>query len=202
MKIHWIFVLGFLVAALISCQCLHKQSTAANPSRVQIDEHSVLIPGTAIAGADREAITKIFRKYDSSLYRIAVYENGSLKKQIGKMDEMQMGEVTQEYSRNAKANGLTNWITRIGNVKHVTATNQGGNPTHVTSVNQAGYTTHVTSVNQAGNPTHVTTVNQAGSITHVTSVNHPGRPTHATTIAEESDALVQEVTPILEKYSK
>jgi hypothetical protein len=179
MKIRWIFALGFLVAALISCQCLRKQSTAANPSRVQIEEHSILIPGTAIAGEDREALNKIFRKYDSSLYRIAVYENGSLKKQIGKMDEMQMGEVAQEYSRNAKANGLTNWTTQLGNI------------THVTSVNHP-----------LGNPTHVTSVNQAGNPTHVTSVNQGGRPTHATTIGKESDALVQEVTPILEKYSK
>jgi len=203
MKIRWILAVGFLVAALISCQCLHKQSTAANPSRIQIDEHSVLIPGTAIADADREALTKIFRKYDSSLYRIAVYENGKLKKQIGKMEDMQMGEVVQEYARNAEANGLSNWITRIGNVKHVTAANTLGNPTHVTSVNQAGITTHVTAVNQTGNPTHVTSVNQTGNPTHVTSVNHhPGRPAHVTTIAEESDALVQEVTPILEKYSK
>jgi len=215
MKIRWILAVGFLVAALISCQCLHKQSTAANPSRIQIDEHSVLIPGTAIADADREALTKIFRKYDSSLYRIAVYENGKLKKQIGKMEDMQMGEVAQEYARNAGANGLSNWITRIGNVKHVTAANTLGNPTHVTSVNQAGVTTHVTAVNQTGNPTHVTAVNQTGNPTHVTSVNqtgnpthvtsvnhHPGRPAHVTTIAEESDALVQEVTPILEKYSK
>src|SRR6476659_6483429 len=162
MKIRWILALGFLVAALISCQCLHKQSTAANPSRIQIDEHSVLIPGTAIADADREALTKIFRKYDSSLYRIAVYENGKLKKQIGKMEDMQMGEVVQEYARNAEANGLSNWITRIGNVKHVTAANTLGNPTHVTSVNQAGITTHVTAVNQTGNPTHVTSVNQTG----------------------------------------
>jgi len=215
MKIRWILALGFLIAALISCQCLHKQSTAANPSRIQIDEHSVLIPGTSIADADREALNKIFRKYDSSLYRIAVYENGKLKKQIGKMEDMQMGEVAQEYARNAGANGLSNWITRIGNVKHVTAANTLSNPTHLTSVNQAGVTTHVTAVNQTGNPTHVTAVNQTGNPTHVTSVNqtgnpthvtsvnhHPGRPAHVTTIAEESDALVQEVTPILEKYSK
>lgn len=178
MKLCLIFAAGLLVAALISCQCLRKQSTAANPSRVQIDEHSVLIPGTAITGADREAIKKIFRKYDSSLYRIALYENGRLEKQIGKMKDMQMGEIAQEYTRNAQANGVSNWITRIGYVKHVTV------------------------ANTMGNPTHVTTVNQAGNPTHVTSVNHVGRPTHATIIAEESDALVQEVTPILEKYSK
>ena len=190
MKLRLIFTAGLLIAALISCQCLRKQSTAAGRSRVQIDEHSILIPGTAIASADREALNKIFRKYDSSLYRISVYENGSLKKQIGKMDEMQMGEVAQEYSRNAKANGLTNWTNQIGSTSHVTIINRVGNPTHVTSVNQVGNPTHVTSVNQAGNPTHVTSVNQNG------------RPTHSTTIGKESDALVQEVTPILEKYSK
>jgi hypothetical protein len=190
MKLRLIFAAGLLITALISCQGLRMQSTAAGRSRVQIDEHSILIPGTAIAAADREALNKIFRKYDSSLYRITVYENGSLKKQIGKMDEMQMGEVAQEYSRNAQATGLTNWTNKIGNTTHVTTINRVGNPTHVTSVNQVGNPTHVTSVNQGGNPTHVTSVNQNG------------RPTHATTIGKESDALVREVTPILEKYSK
>ena len=107
MKIRLILALGLLVAALISCQCIHNQSTASARNPVQFDEHAVLIPGTAISGADQEALNKIFRKYDGSLYRIAVYENGSLKTQIGKMDEMQMGEITQEYSRNAAASGLT-----------------------------------------------------------------------------------------------
>ena len=192
MKLRVIFALGLLVAALISCQCIRKQSTASGRRSVQIDEHSVLIPGTAISGEDQEALNKIFRKYDSSLYRIGVYENGSLKKQIGKMDEMQMGEIAQEYSRNATVRGLTNWINKIGNPTHVTHL---GNPTHVTTT---GNPTHVTTT---GNPTHVTTT---GVPTHVT---HLGQPTHVThpddaSIDKESDALVKEVTPILEKYNK
>jgi len=201
MKLRMIFAAGLLLAALISCQCLRKQSAAAGGSRVQIDEHSILIPGTAIAAADREAVNKIFRKYDSSLYRIAIYESGTLKKEIGTMNEMQIGEIAQEYSRNAKANGLTNWTNQIGNITHVTNSNHG-NVTHVTAINQVGNPTHVTAVNQTGNPTHVTSVNQGGSPTHVTTVNQNGRPTHTTAIGKESDALVQEVTPILEKYSK
>ena len=197
MKLRLIFALGLFVAALVSCEGIRRQSTAAGPNRIKIDEHSVLIPGTAISGEDQEAVGKIFKKYDSSLYRIAVYENGRLKKRLGKMSEMQMGTIASEYSRNAKASGLTNWAMKIGSPTHITTT---GSVTHVT---QGGSTTHVT---QGGSPTHVTTtgsvthVTRGGSTTHVTTA---GSPTHVTqNIPPESDALVKEVTPILEKYSK
>jgi len=50
-----------------------------------------------------------------------------------------------------------------------------------------GFVTH-----QAGNPTHLPAT---GSPTHAGVVTHPTDPT-------DSDALVKEVTPILEKYSK
>jgi hypothetical protein len=171
MKLRLIFALSLFVAALLSCEGIRRQSAAAGGDRIKIDEHSVLIPGTAISGEDREAVTKIFRKYDGSLYRIAVYKNGNVEKQLGKMSEMEIGPIAAEYSSNAKASGLTNWTMKIGNPTHIES---AGNPTHV------GDPTHV------GNPTHVAT----------------GRPTHGATIAQTSDALVKEVTPILEKYSK
>ena len=200
MKIRWILVLGLFVAALISCQCLRKRS---GQSPVQIDEHSILVPGTAISSADQEALNKIFRKYDSSVYRIAVYEGGSLKKQIGEMEAMYVDDVTKDYAQNATAVGLTSWINQLGVRTHVTRfppTRPGGT-THVTHpggtthVTRTANTTHVTT----GQPTHVTT----GQGTHVTT----GEPTHVThlnfaSLEEESDALVKEVTPILEKYSK
>jgi hypothetical protein len=186
MKIHVILALG-LALALLSCEEVRKQSTAASPSSIKLEEHSIVIPGTAISKADQAAVTGIFKKYDNSLYRIAVYENGSLKKQLGKMSEMQMGTMTSEYSNQAKASGLTNWTMQIGNPNHVTT---GGNPNHVTT---AGNPNHVTT---AGNPNHVT---NNGSPTHITTA---GNTNHVTRSSQDSDALVKEVTPILEKYAK
>ncbi len=191
MKTRLIFALGLSVVALVSCQRAPNQSTTSVRSPVQIDEHSVLIPGTAISGEDQEALNRIFQKYDDSLYRIAVYENGSLKKQIGNMDEIQIGEIAQEYSTNATASGLSNWTNQIGARTHVT---HYPPTTHVT---HPGDTTHVT---HPGDTTHVT---HPGDTTHVTT----GQPTHVThpdfaSIDQESDALVKEVTPILEKYSR
>lgn len=180
MKLRLIFALGLFVVALLSCEAIRNQS-AVSGHNVKIDKHSILIPGTTISGGDQDAVTKIFRKYDSSLYRIAVYENGSLKRHIGKMSEMQIGTIASEYTNNAKASGLTNWTMQIGLTTHVTTSVTGGSPTHVTT---AGSSTHVTT---AGSPTHVTT---------------QGSSTHITKIPQESDALVKEVTPILEKYSK
>ena len=196
MKTRLIFALGLSVVALVSCQRAPNQSTTSGRSPVQIDEHSVLIPGTAISSEDQEALNRIFQKYDDSLYRIAVYENGSLKKQIGNMDEIQIGEIAQEYSTNATASGLSNWTNQIGARTHVT---HYAPTTHVT---RPGDTTHVT---RPGDTTHVTQANDAehpGDTTHVTT----GQPTHVThpdfaSIDQESDALVKEVTPILEKYS-
>ena len=189
MKLCLIFSVGLFVAALLSCEAIRNQSAVSGHNAVKIDEHSVLIPGTTISGEDRNAVTKIFKKYDSSLYRIAVYENGRLKKHIGKMSEMRIGEIAGEYTKNAKASGLSNWTMQIGFITHVTAT-AAGSPTHVT---QGGSPTHVTTT---GSPTHVTTT---GSPTHVTT---QGSLTHITKIQPESDALVKEVTPILAKYSK
>jgi len=194
MKTGWILALGLFVVAVISCQCLRKQS---DRRKVEIGEHSILIPGTAISESDQESLNQIFRKYDNSLYRIAVYENGGFKKQIGRMTEMEIAEVTKDYGRNATATGLSNWTLQIGLRTHVTRypptthVTRPGDTTHVTT----GVPTHVTT----GQPTHVTT----GTPTHVTT----GAPTHVThhdfpSIEAESDALVREVTPILEKYSK
>ena len=55
MKIRLIFALGLLVVALLSCQGIRKQSGASGRSAVQIDEHAVLIPGTAIAGVPKKS---------------------------------------------------------------------------------------------------------------------------------------------------
>lgn len=187
MKIHVILALGLIVVALLSCEEVGRQSAVAGPNAVKLDEHSIVIPGTAISKADQEAVSGIFKKYDNALYRIAVYENGSLKKQLGSMSEMQMGAVTSEYSSQAKASGLTNWTMQIGNTNHVTTV---GNPNHVTT---SGNTNHVTT---AGNPNHVT---NNGSPNHVTTAENTN---HVTRSSQDSDALVKEVTPILEKYAK
>ncbi len=96
MKYRVIIPLGLVVAALVSCQGVGRQSAAARPNAIKVDEHSVLIPGTAISEDDQAAVNNIFKKYDSSLYRIAVYENGSLKKQLGKMSEMQIGAIASD----------------------------------------------------------------------------------------------------------
>ncbi|MGI8891162.1 MAG: hypothetical protein ACR2G0_10330 [Chthoniobacterales bacterium] len=170
MKIAWIFALGFFVAAVISCQCLRPPS---GRSAVQINEHTILIPGTSISGTDQEALNRVFRKYDNSLYRIAFYENGGPKKQIGEMDEMQVAEITKDYARKATASGLSSWIFQIGRRTHITL--------------HPSATTHVTT----GQTTHVT----MSESTHVTRHQFAS-------IDDESDALVKEVTPILEKYSK
>jgi hypothetical protein len=194
MKLYLFFALGLLIAALISCECIRTQSGHGS---VQIDEHSVLISGTAISAEDQAALNKIFRNYDSLLYRIGVYEKGSLKKQIGTMEEMQMGEIATEYSKNATANGLTNWVNQIGARTHVT---HYPPTTHVTRPGDSATRGAIVRA-PSGDTTHVT---HPGDTTHVT---HPGQPTHVThtdfaSLDQESDALVKEVTPILEKYSK
>ena len=212
MKLRMIFALGLLVAVLVSCECLRNQSSGRG--RVQINEHFIRIPGTAISLEDQAALNRVFGKYDSALYRITAYENGSVKKQIGKMDEMQIADVAQEYSRHAIASGLSNWTSQIGFRTHVThypptthVTRPGdtthvttaGNPSHVTT---AGNPSHVTT---AGNPSHVTTTGETTHVTtagYTTHVTRHGEPTHVTRIEEESEALVHEVTPILEKYNK
>src|SRR5207249_885370 len=105
MKLRLIFALGLFTAAALSCEGMRSHSAA---NRVKIDKHSIVIPGNTISGEDREAVSKIFKKYDDRLYRIAVYENGHLKSHLGKMSEMQI-EGASDYFANAKASGLSNW---------------------------------------------------------------------------------------------
>ncbi len=49
---------------------------------------------------------------------------------------------------------------------------------------------------KVGNPNHITT---AGNPNHITTAENTN---HVTTVSQDSDALVKEVAPILEKYSK
>jgi hypothetical protein len=146
------------------------------PRPVKIDEHSILIPGTTITAKDQEEVKEILKNYRGSLYRIEHYEKGVRKERIGRMSAMEMdyGYVA-DFASFAKSSGLTTWTTKIG---------MGCNPTRICPKSPAPTAT--------ATPTPTPDSGQRGE----------GKTCNTTCIPKESDALVKEVTPILEKYGR
>jgi len=159
--------------------CLNGSITpgGGRPKPVKIDEHSILIPGTTITAKDQDEVKEILKNYRGSLYRIEHYEKGVRKERIGRMSEMEMGHgYVSDFASFAKSSGLTSWTTKIG---------LGCNPTRICPRSPTPTPT----------PTATATPGSAQrgeGKTCSTTCNPP----------KKSDALVKEVTPILEKYGK
>jgi hypothetical protein len=169
--------LFLIVFAGVLAGCLNGSMTPGRgrPKPVKIDEHSVLIPGTTITAKDQDEVKEILEKYDGSFYRIEHYEKGVRKGRIGRMSAVEMGHgYVSDFASFAKKSGLTSWTTKIG---------MGCNPTRICP---------------KSTPTPTPTASPSPS----SGQRWEGKSCNPTCIPKESDALVKEVTPILEKYSK
>jgi hypothetical protein len=155
--------------------CLNGSMTQGmgRTKRVKIDQHSILIPGTIITAKDQDEVKEILKNYSGSLYRIEHYEKGVRKELIGRMSEMEIGHgYVSDFASFAQSSGLTTWTTKIG---------LGCNPTRICP---------------KATPT------PTPSATPSPGQRAEGKTCNTTCIPKESEALVKEVTPILEKYSK
>jgi len=168
--------LFLIVFAGVLAGCLNGSITPGRgqPKSVKIDEHSILIPGTNITAKDQDEVKEILKNYRGSLYRIEHYEKGVRKELIGRMSEIEMGHgYVSDFASFAKSSGLTTWTTKIG---------LGCNPTHC----------------PPASPTPTPSPAPAPG----SSQRSGGKLCNTTCYPPKSDALVKEVTPILEKYSK
>jgi hypothetical protein len=82
---------------------------------VIIRKDSIVIPGTEISKADHDAMNRILRRYDKTLYRIQTYENGQLKKTQGTLSDVFIDKtLASEIAMNVKKKGFAQDAMQIG----------------------------------------------------------------------------------------
>jgi len=149
------------------------------PGNVIIKEDSVVLPGTELSKADYQAMNKILKQYDKSLYLIKTYENARLTKTRGKLtDVVTDKELASEMATNVKKKGFTYVAVQV-------AGGSTTNPQQVTpSASPVG-----------GTGTNPQKVEPAPSASTGTTINRQA-------ISKSSSELLEQLKPILEKYRR
>ena len=153
---------------------------------VVVTEDSIVLPGTELSKPDYQAMNKILKQYDKSLYVIKSYENGRLTKTRGKLtDVVTDKELASEMANNVKKKGFTYVAVQVA----------GGNAANPQQVSPSG-----SPVGGGGtNPQKAearTGVEASASPTGGTTVNRQKAP------SSSARDLMDQLKPILEKYRK
>ena len=168
-----------IVAGIIVFSCADNIHSAGAGSKVTIQQSGILIrPGTKLSEGDQEAMNKILKSYDKSLYKIQTYENGQLKKTQGKLSSIYIDKATaSEAARAMTEQGSTQYVIQIGFL----------NKTHQPSPTPPPMYALTDKTHQSPTPPAPT----------------PSDKTHQMQGAQSKEAedLVKRLTPILEKYS-
>ena len=156
------------------------------PGNVIIKEDSIVLPGTELSKADYQAMNKILKKYDKSLYLIKSYENGRLMKTRGKLtDVVTDKELASEMATNVKKKGFTYVAVQVpgGSAANPQQVTPSGSPVGGSGTNPQKVETRIETTASA-TPTGGVTVN---------------RQTPSTSSARD---LIDQLKPVLEKYRK
>jgi hypothetical protein len=182
-----------IVAGIIVFSCADNIHSAGAGSKVTIQQSGILIrPGTKLSEGDQEAMNKILKSYDKSLYKIQTYENGQLKKTQGKLSSIYIDKATaSEAARAMTEQGSTQYVIQIGFL----------NKTHQPSPTPPPMYALTDKTHQSPAPTPGTTNKTHQSPTPPAPT--PSDKTHQMQGAQSKEAedLVKRLTPILEKYS-
>jgi len=164
----------------------------------------IILPGTAISKDDEEAMNRILKQYDQSLYRIDTYEKGQLKKTRGTLSDIVIGrKLMSQVAANARKNGFTQYALRIGlaegGVGHVPSPSPGG-------AAGVGHTTPTPGM-ATGVGRTTPTPGMATGVGHTTPTpTEMKNPPHVTPAKAQSEMdsaeLVRKLKPIFDKYSK
>src|SRR3981081_352352 len=100
--------IGSIGAGLV---CAEEKAPAKN---VVISKDRIIIPGTEMSKADGQAMNKILKQFDKSLYKIEIYMNGELKKTKGTLtDVITDKELASEIAENVKKKGFTQYTVQV-----------------------------------------------------------------------------------------
>ena len=93
-------------------------------SGVTMDEaHIVVHPMTKISTEDTKAINNILEKYDKSLYKLAAYKDGKLKKTQGTLSDVNLDQAIASELPAAQAKGESNKTMQFTNPQRGNITN-------------------------------------------------------------------------------
>lgn len=189
---------------------------------VVITKNSIIIPGTEMSKADGQAMNKILKQFDKSLYKVETYENGQLKKTRGTLtDVVTDKELASEIAANVKKKGFTQYAVQVAgsNESEPGATPGGGISANTTNqptlpppppppprgkIEPGATPTGGNPTNQPNPPPPPPRPMAAASPTggHPTQTPPPPPPTVGALAQKRSEELVRQLKPVLEKYSK
>ena len=143
-------------------------------SGVTMDEaHIVVHPITKISTEDTRAINNILEKYDKSLYKLAAYKDGKLKKTQGTLSDVNLDQAIASELPAAQAKGESN--------KTMQFTNPQRHPGNITNPQKTAAVTNPQ--RSPGAPTN--------------PQRHPSAADE-----KAAKELLERLKPILQKYSR
>jgi hypothetical protein len=199
--------IGSIGAGLV---CAEEKAPAKN---VVISKDRIIIPGTEMSKADGQAMNKILKQFDKSLYKIEIYMNGELKKTKGTLtDVITDKELASEIAENVKKKGFTQYTVQVaGSEAGITpAGKPNGYPTVATPPRAeaagspgGGSASNASLANPPPPPPRAKAAGSPGGGTASNAQQTPNPPPPRGARAQkESEELIQRLKPILEKYSK
>src|SRR5437868_11772533 len=94
------------VFVLLSLVALVSSATAASKAKVEIQSEFIVVhPGTKLSKDDAKALNEVLKKYDKSLYKIEVYNDGKVTKTLGSLSDMQIDQKVSAELADAMKNG-------------------------------------------------------------------------------------------------
>jgi hypothetical protein len=170
-------------------------STGNTKHNVVIQEKGlgILIPGTEISKTDAEAMNNILKKYDKDVYKLRTYKDASLTKTEGKLKDLVLDrELMSTMAANVKKAGFTQFAVQLGIGTNPQRVALGPAPSPVSSTNP-------NRVALGPAPSPVTSTNAQRQSTGP-SPSPSGVGYAQKNLEKESEELVRELRPILEKY--
>jgi hypothetical protein len=190
-------VIGLIGAGLA---CAEEKVPTKN---VVISKDRIIIPGTEMSKADGQAMNKILKQFDKSLYKIETYENGELKKTRGELtDVVTDKELASQIAANVKKKGFTQYAVQVaGQVEGGPSPSPGGGSGANPAVANPPPAPPPPKAGQEGGPSPSP---GGGSGANPAHPNPPPPPPslRGARGQKESEELIQRLKPILEKYSK
>ena len=192
MRVISISVTALCLIALWACV------TTQNKSKVVAeDDRGIVILPTAFSEADQNALNEILARYDKSLYKIETHVDGQLQKRHGTLRDIYTEKkLADSIAEKSMQKGFTRSAVRVGKYKGMTV-GTTTNPQHVAGPS-------ATPVGSGPNAQHspgpsASPVGSGPNAQHLT--NGPaGSGANPQRIAQQK--LIDELTPILDKYNK
>jgi hypothetical protein len=185
----------------------------AATKNVVVSKDSIVIPATELSKADGQAMNRILRQFDKSLYKIETYQNGELKKTRGELSDVVTDkQLASEIAENVKKKGFTQYAVQVAG--QTEGASPAGTPGGGTAKNAQSPNTPPPPPpppsRPSGSPGGGTTTNTQSPSTPTAPPPPPraagspggGSSKNPQQAQKDPEELMKRLKPILEKYSK